>query len=71
MTFETCASGGMDLEAIGREITGKKMAIGVIDHHTLQVETPEGGGGAHSPRAQIHSRRAFGNHVRLRNGAEA
>jgi 5-methyltetrahydropteroyltriglutamate--homocysteine methyltransferase len=41
VTFETAASGGMDLEAIGREITGKKIGIGVIDHHTLQVETPE------------------------------
>ena len=41
ITFETCASGGMDLAAIGKEITGKKIAIGVIDHHTLQVETPD------------------------------
>ncbi|HXS42903.1 MAG TPA: cobalamin-independent methionine synthase II family protein [Stellaceae bacterium] len=41
LTFETCTSGGMDLEAIGKEISGKKIAIGVIDHHTLQVETPE------------------------------
>lgn len=31
----------MDLEAIGKTITGKKVAIGVIDHHTLQVETPD------------------------------
>jgi 5-methyltetrahydropteroyltriglutamate--homocysteine methyltransferase len=31
----------MDLEAIGKTITGKKIAIGVIDHHTLQVETPD------------------------------
>ena len=41
LTFETCSSGGMDLEAIGRRIRGKKIAIGVVDHHTLQVETPE------------------------------
>jgi 5-methyltetrahydropteroyltriglutamate--homocysteine methyltransferase len=41
ITFETCASGGMDLAAIGKRITGKKVAIGVIDHHTLQVETPD------------------------------
>ena len=41
ITFETCASGGMDLAAIGKRITGKKIAIGVIDHHTLQVETPD------------------------------
>jgi len=41
LTFETCTSGGMDLEAIGKSITAKKIAIGVIDHHTLQVETPD------------------------------
>jgi 5-methyltetrahydropteroyltriglutamate--homocysteine methyltransferase len=41
MTFETCANGGMDLEAIGRTITGKKIAIGVVDHRNLQVETPD------------------------------
>jgi 5-methyltetrahydropteroyltriglutamate--homocysteine methyltransferase len=41
ITFETCSSGGIDLEAIGKEITGKKIGIGVIDHHTLQVERPE------------------------------
>ncbi len=41
LTFETCNSAGMDLEAIGKTIKGKKIAIGVIDHHTLQVETPE------------------------------
>ena len=41
VTFESSASGGIDLEAIGKGITGKKVAIGVIDHHTLQVEQPE------------------------------
>ena len=41
LTFETCSSGGADLEAIGKAIRAKKIAIGVIDHHTLQVETPE------------------------------
>ena len=41
LTFETCTSGGMDLEAIGKTIKNKKVAIGVIDHHTLQVETPD------------------------------
>ncbi|PYS20262.1 MAG: hypothetical protein DMG11_29940 [Acidobacteria bacterium] len=41
ITFETKSSGAMDLEAIGKQITGKKVAIGVIDHHTLQVESPE------------------------------
>jgi 5-methyltetrahydropteroyltriglutamate--homocysteine methyltransferase len=41
ITFESCSAGGMDLEAFGKIITGKKIAIGVIDHHTLQVERPE------------------------------
>jgi 5-methyltetrahydropteroyltriglutamate--homocysteine methyltransferase len=41
ITFECCSSGGLDLEAIGRRIKTKKIAIGVVDHHTLQVETPD------------------------------
>src|SRR6187431_3164757 len=41
ITFESCSSGGMDLEVIGKGIVDKKIAIGVIDHHTLQVERPE------------------------------
>src|SRR5205085_8066447 len=41
ITFESCSSGGVDLEAIGKGIIDKKIAIGVIDHHTLQVERPE------------------------------
>ena len=41
ITFESSSSGGIDLEAIGKTITGKKIAIGVIDHHTLQVESPD------------------------------
>jgi 5-methyltetrahydropteroyltriglutamate--homocysteine methyltransferase len=41
ITFETCSSGGMDLEAIGKRIRDKKVCIGVVDHHSLQVETPE------------------------------
>ena len=41
LTFETCSSGGMDLEAIGKRIRDKKVCIGVVDHHTLQVETPD------------------------------
>jgi 5-methyltetrahydropteroyltriglutamate--homocysteine methyltransferase len=40
ITFETRSSGEADLPAIGRTITGMKVGIGVIDHHTLQVETP-------------------------------
>ena len=41
ITFESCSTGGMDLEVIGETITDRKVAIGVIDHHTLQVERPE------------------------------
>jgi 5-methyltetrahydropteroyltriglutamate--homocysteine methyltransferase len=41
ITFETRSSGARDLSAIGRRITDKKVAIGMIDHHTLQVESPE------------------------------
>jgi 5-methyltetrahydropteroyltriglutamate--homocysteine methyltransferase len=41
LTFETKSSGAIDLEAIGRTIKEKKIGIGVIDHHTLQVESPQ------------------------------
>jgi len=41
LTFETCSSGTGDLEAIGERIKDKKIVIGVIDHHTLQVERPD------------------------------
>lgn len=41
LTFETCSSGTGDLQAIGDIVTEKKIAIGVIDHHTLQVERPD------------------------------
>jgi len=41
LTFETCSSGPGDLEAIGKTIEDKKVVIGVIDHHTLQVERPD------------------------------
>jgi 5-methyltetrahydropteroyltriglutamate--homocysteine methyltransferase len=41
LTFETCSSQGMDLGAIGKKIKEKKVCIGVVDHHTLQVETPD------------------------------
>jgi 5-methyltetrahydropteroyltriglutamate--homocysteine methyltransferase len=41
ITFETCSSGTGDLQAIGDIIKDKKVAIGVIDHHTLQVERPD------------------------------
>jgi 5-methyltetrahydropteroyltriglutamate--homocysteine methyltransferase len=41
LTFECCTSDGMDLEWIGKGITDKKIAIGVVDHRNLQVERPE------------------------------
>ncbi len=41
ITFELASARGMDLEDFGKIITGKKIAIGVIDHHGLQVERPE------------------------------
>jgi 5-methyltetrahydropteroyltriglutamate--homocysteine methyltransferase len=41
ITFEMKSSGAMDLDAIGEKITEKRIGIGVIDHHTLQVESPD------------------------------
>jgi len=41
LTFETCSSGTGDLKAIGERIEDKKIVIGVINHHTLQVERPD------------------------------
>jgi 5-methyltetrahydropteroyltriglutamate--homocysteine methyltransferase len=46
ITFEQASSGAIDVEEIGRQITDKKIGIGVIDHHTLQVESPEEVAGA-------------------------
>jgi 5-methyltetrahydropteroyltriglutamate--homocysteine methyltransferase len=41
LAFETCSSGFNDLAEMGAAFKRQKIAIGVIDHHTLQVETPE------------------------------
>ena len=41
LTFETRSSGTGDLKSIGEVIKDKKVVIGVIDHHTLQVERPD------------------------------
>jgi len=41
ITFEMASSGATELEDIGKAITEKKVGIGVIDHHTLQVESPD------------------------------
>jgi 5-methyltetrahydropteroyltriglutamate--homocysteine methyltransferase len=41
ITFESVSAGGADLADFGKIITEKKICIGVIDHHSLQVERPE------------------------------
>jgi 5-methyltetrahydropteroyltriglutamate--homocysteine methyltransferase len=41
VTFEMVSSGAVELEDVGRAITDKKIAIGAIDHHTLQVEAAD------------------------------
>jgi len=41
LTVEICSSGPGDLKAIGEVVKDKKIVIGVIDHHTLQVERPD------------------------------
>jgi len=42
LTFECCSAGDADLEPTGEVISSdKKVAIGVVDHHSLQVERPE------------------------------
>ena len=40
ITFETCSPARTDCGDRGK-IRDKKVWIGVVDHHTLQVETPE------------------------------
>ena len=40
ITLETATTGGMDLHLLGELDTDKKFGIGVIDHHTMQVESP-------------------------------
>jgi 5-methyltetrahydropteroyltriglutamate--homocysteine methyltransferase len=41
ITFEMKSSNAQDLADVGKAITTMKVGIGVIDHHTLQVESPE------------------------------
>jgi 5-methyltetrahydropteroyltriglutamate--homocysteine methyltransferase len=41
ITFEMASSGAAELEDVGKAITEKKVVIGAIDHHTLQVESPD------------------------------
>jgi len=41
ITFEMASSQCADLDEVGKAITHMKVGIGAIDHHTLQVESPE------------------------------
>jgi 5-methyltetrahydropteroyltriglutamate--homocysteine methyltransferase len=41
ITFEMASSHCAEMEDVGKAITSMKVGIGVIDHHTLQVESPE------------------------------
>ena len=41
ITFEMKSSNLLDLEDVGKKITEMKVCVGAIDHHTLQVETPD------------------------------
>jgi 5-methyltetrahydropteroyltriglutamate--homocysteine methyltransferase len=41
ITFEMASSHCAELGAVGQAITSMKVGIGVIDHHTLQVESPQ------------------------------
>jgi 5-methyltetrahydropteroyltriglutamate--homocysteine methyltransferase len=42
LTFECASADGLDLSVIGSTISAdKKIAIGVVDHRNLQVESPE------------------------------
>jgi 5-methyltetrahydropteroyltriglutamate--homocysteine methyltransferase len=41
ITFEMASSQCADLDDVGKHITSMKVGIGVIDHHTLQVESPQ------------------------------
>jgi 5-methyltetrahydropteroyltriglutamate--homocysteine methyltransferase len=41
ITFEMKSSNLADIGDVGGSVTTKKVAIGAIDHHTLQVESPE------------------------------
>src|SRR6267154_2228065 len=41
ITFEMASSHCAEMDEVGKAITTMKVGIGVIDHHTLQVESPE------------------------------
>ena len=69
ITFETRSSGARRPRARSAEmITDKKIGIGVIDHHTLQVESPEEVADVASAGARAHPGRAPRAVPRLRHG---
>ena len=68
LTFETCSSGPGDLNAIGEVIKDKKIVIGVIDHHTLQVERPDEVAALIREALKKYSARTADHLVRLRDG---
>src|SRR5258707_1701701 len=41
ITFEMASSHCAEMDSVGTALTTLKVGIGVIDHHTLQVESPE------------------------------
>ena len=41
ITFEMASSHCAEMDEVGQAMTHMKVGIGVIDHHTLQVESPE------------------------------
>ena len=68
ITFETKSSGAADLADIGRQITEKKVGIGVIDHHTLAGRVAGGGRRSGAAGVDTHSGRAAGAELGLRHG---
>ena len=68
ITFEMKSSNAIDLEAVGEAITEKKVCIGVIDHHTLQVESADEVADLIRPGIEGDSIGAAGGIHRLRHG---
>ena len=62
--------GGAESRPSGMVINDKKICIGVVSHHSLQVEAAGGHRRAHPPRAQACPARAAGSVLGLRLGRE-
>ena len=70
ITFEMTSSNAMDLEDVGAgDHARRRSAIGAIDHHTLQVESPDEVADLVRLALKVHSGRAAGAVVGLRHGA--